>query len=156
MAHFIPDSLPITETVDHIRVWRTLGYYARSLNHIAPPERGSEAASLFPATWEQQVNDDVALIFKDDLWLAQGLLSSGQQDALRRYLLECARSTAPQGVCQFDLTTANAVICNNDYERVYLLDLESANIAPVPYYQLGCIAAEKGPEAASTRAFFEG
>jgi hypothetical protein len=126
VASFIADSHPIAETVDQLRVWRTLGSYARLLNQIAPPESGTEAASLFPTTWEQQVLDDVGLVFKDDLWLAHNLLSPSQQDAVRNYLLDCASSSAPRGTCQFDLTTANAVICNNDYERVYLLDLEWA------------------------------
>jgi hypothetical protein len=102
------------------------------------------------------VLDDVALIFRDEMWLANALLSPSTQDAARDYLLACASSKVPRGICQFDLTTANAVICDNDYERVYLLDLESANIAPVPDYQLGCIAAEKGLESDITRAFFQG
>jgi hypothetical protein len=142
--------------MDQLRVWRTLGSYARFLNQIAPPESGTEAASYFPNTWEQQVLADVQLVFKTDLWLAHDLLSASQQDAVRKYLLDCASSSTPRGICQFDLTTANAVICNNDYEKVYLLDLEWANVGPVPYYQLGCIAAEKGLESDITRAFFEG
>lgn len=156
VAEFIAESAPISERVDQLRVWRTLGFYARLLNQIPPPRIGTEAASYFPATWEQQVLDDVALIFKDDLWLTNGLLSSSAQDRAREYLLDCGSSGAPLGICQFDLTTANAVICNGDYERVYLLDLESANVAPVPDYQLGCIAAEKGLESDVTRVFFEG
>ena len=156
VARFIVDSRPIAETVDQLRVWRILGSYARFLNQITPPERGTEAASYFPTTWEQQVLADVELVFKTDLWLAHDLLSESQQDAVRTYLLDCASSSTPRGICQFDLTTANAVICNNDYERVYLLDLEWANVGPVPHYQLGCIAAEKGLESDITRAFFEG
>ena len=156
VAQFITDSGPIDATMDQHRVWRTLGMYARHLNKIAPPAPDSEAASYFPATWERQVLDDVTLIFKTDLWQEHGLLSAEQQGAARVYLLDCAMSQDPRGICQFDLTTANAVICNHDYDKVYLLDLESANVAPVPYYQLGCLAAEKGLESDITRAFFEG
>lgn len=156
VAHFIADSSPIDVTMDQDRVWQTLGMYARHLNTIAPPTPDSEAASYFPVTWEQQVLDDIMLIFKTELWQEHALLSVEQQDEAREYLLECATCQDPQGICQFDLTIANAVICKNDYDRVYLLDLESANIAPVPYYQLGCLAAEKGLESDITGAFFEG
>jgi hypothetical protein len=156
VAQFISDSGSIDATMDQHRVWRTLGMYAQHLNAIAPPTPDSEAASYFPATWERQVLDDVTLIFKTNLWQEHGLLSAEQQGAAKGYLLECATSQDPRGICQFDLTTANAVICNHDYDKVYLLDLESANIAPVPYYQLGCLAAEKGLESDITRAFFEG
>lgn len=156
VAEFISGSSPIDNTIDRLRVWRTLGSYARYLNQIAPPKPGSAAAAYFPVTWEEQVLDDVSLIFKTDLWQERGLLSSSQQDAIHKYLIACACSQAPRGISQFDLTTANAVICNSDNNMVYLLDLESANIAPVPYYQLGCIAAEKGLESDITAAFFDG
>lgn len=156
VSRFITDSSRIDDTIDHIRVWRILGSYARLLNQVAPPEIGSEASAYFPVLWERQVLDDVALIFKDDLWLKHGLLSARQNDTTRNYLLDCASLEGRLGICQYDLTTANAVICNNDYERVFVLDLESANVAPVPYYQLGCIAAWNGIESESTRAFFEG
>lgn len=156
VAEFITDSRPVSDAMDTLRMWRILGSYARSLNQISPPEHGTEAASYFPISWEQQVADDVELIFRGELWLAEALLSASQQDSARQYLLSCASSTAPRGICQFDLTTANAVICGDDYQRVFLLDLEWANIAPVPYYQLGCIAAEKGLESNVYRAFFDG
>lgn len=156
VAEFITDSAPITKDVDQLRVWRTLGLYARLLNRIPPPQDDTDATSHFPVTWEQQVLDDVEVIFKDDFWLAHDLLTPSTQAAARSYLFDCISPGTPRGICQFDLTVANAVICNNDYERVYLLDLEWANIGPVPDYQLGCIAADKGLESDITRAFFEG
>jgi hypothetical protein len=70
--------------------------------------------------------------------------------------LETSNNSVNHGVCVFDLTIANAVMCDSDYDRIFLLDLEAANIAPVPFYQLACIAADRGPESKEANAFFEG
>lgn len=156
VAHFIEGSKPIGNEIDQLRVWKTLGRYASFLNVVRPPEVGSNEAAYFPTDWKQQVDSDVDLVFKDSLWMDRGLLSAVQQERIRNYLLGSANSTAMQGVCVFDLTIANAVICDSDYDRIFLLDLEAANIAPVPYYQLACIAADRGPASAATKAFFEG
>lgn len=156
VAPFIEGSRPIGEGMDQIRVWKTLGKYASYLNQIEAPKPGSAEAAYFPTTWKQQVASDMDLIFKDDLWLKSGLLFPAQQDLLRSYLLASATVEAPQGVCVFDLTIGNAVICDSDYEKVYLLDLEAANIAPVPHYQLACIAADRGPDSDAAIAFREG
>ena len=154
VAPFIDGSQPIDDSDDQLRVWRTLGHYAYQLNQIYPSP--AEAAAYFPMTWEQQVTSEIDLIFSDDLWLDKGLLNSEQQEFVQHYLRGCGRIESPRGVCQFDLTVANAVICRSDDAKIYLLDLESANTAPVPYYQVGCIVAEKGPESAAAQAFFEG
>ena len=156
VAPFIEESQPVGQELDRIRVWRTLGSYAAILNRVEAPVAGSLESAYFPQSWEEQVAADTELVFKDDLWVREGLLSEGQQRAVREYLLDCAKSPAPLGVSQFDLTLPNAVICAGDYDRIYLLDLEAANIAPVPYYQLACIAADQGVAAPSTKAFFEG
>jgi hypothetical protein len=156
VAPFIVGSKPIGDGIDQLRVWRTLGRYASFLNQVRPPEAGSAETAYFPMGWEQQVASDVGLVFKDSFWLDHGLLSADEQELIRNYLLECASINAPQGVCVFDLTIGNAVICDSDYDQIYLLDLEMANIAPVPLYQLACIAADRGPETEVTKTFLEG
>ena len=156
VAPFIDGSKAIGSEIDQLRVWKTLGRYASFLNALRSPDVGSPESIYFPTDWRQQVEADVALIFKDNLWLERGLLSATQQKKIRNYLLDASNIAAAQGVCVFDLTIANAVICNSDYERIFLLDLEAANIAPVPYYQLACIAADRGSESEPTKAFFDG
>jgi hypothetical protein len=156
IAPFIEGSKPIGNEVDQLRVWETLGRYASFLNAVRRPEVGSNESAYFPADWKQQVDSDVDLIFKDNFWLNRGLLSADQEERIRSYLLETSGISVNHGVCVFDLTIANAVICDSDYDRIFLLDLEAANVAPVPFYQLACIAADRGPESKETKAFFEG
>ncbi len=156
VAHFIENSQPIHDGVDQLRVWRTLGGYARQLNQVAPPASGSQEAAYFPMSWEKQAADDIGLIFKTTLWRDAGMLSQEQQEQITSYLQGCASTTGSMGICQFDMTIANAVICGDDYNKIYLLDLESANVAPVPRYQLACIAADRGLESEPVKAFFEG
>lgn len=155
VAHFIEGSAPVTDELDQIRVWRKLGYYASHLNKIQRPI-GEPAKSYFPVSWEEQVQSDLELIFKGSIWTEREVVTPKELDRLREYLFKCADSSQTQGVCQFDMTQWNCVIQNSDYERIFLLDLESANIAPAPHYQLACIAAEKGPDADTTKAYFEG
>jgi Fructosamine kinase len=109
VAPFIVDSHPISNQIDQIKVWRILGSYARHLNQIQAPKNESEANTYFLTSWEQQVTEDLDLIFKDNLWLDSGLMSQDQQDLVRSYLLKCKTVEAPRGVCQFDLSIANAV-----------------------------------------------
>lgn len=156
LARFIEGSAPITPDSDQLHIWRTLGGYGRHLNALKPPDSQSERSALFPQDWHAQVAADVGLIFKDSLWQDRGLLTALQQEQVHRRLLSCASPAHPLGICQFDMTTANAVVCADEGSKVYLLDLESANIAPVPFYQLACIAAERGPNSEVTRAYFEG
>lgn len=156
VARFIEGSEPIGLVLDQNRIWRVLGSYGRYLNQVNPPSAPEELARLFPQGWAAQVEADVSIIFRGSLWLDRGFLTPEQQGVVRGYLEGCASGSAPLGICQFDMTVANAVICNGDYQKIYLLDLESANIAPVPYYQLACIAADKGPSSEPARAFFEG
>jgi hypothetical protein len=156
VATYIANSKPIGEDLDRLRVWHTLGSYARRLNQIAPPSAESVAATYFPQAWKEQLVADVDLIFRNDFWIDRNLLSPSQQDQTRSLLLDCASITAPLGVCNFDLTLANAVISNSDYNSMYLLDLEYVNIAPVPHYQLACVAANEGQYSESTRAFYDG
>ena len=156
VAPFIEGSKPIGNEVDQLRVWKTLGRYASFLNLVRPPEVGSNQSTYFPTNWKQQVDSDVGLIFKDSFWLDRGLLSVVQQERIRSYLLGTSGIPVNHGVCVFDLTIANAVICDSNYDRIFLLDLEAANVAPVPFYQLACIAADRGPESKETKAFFEG
>lgn len=155
IARFIEDSAPIDDTIDNLRVWSTLGGYAAQLNKIREPDP-SKAVTIFPMSWEEQVRSDIEIIFKEDFWIEQGILDPQEQELLRGYLLETGASTAPKGACQFDMTPANTVIQSSRYDRIYLLDLEWANLAPTPYYQLACIAAEKGPNSEEAKAFFEG
>jgi hypothetical protein len=156
VAPFIEGSKPIGDEIEQLRVWKTLGRYAAFLNAVRPPEVGSNESAYFPADWKQQVVSDVGLMFKDNFWLNRGLLSADQQERVRDYLVGASGVPVNHGVCMFDLTIANAVICDSDYDRIFLLDLEAANIAPVPFYQLACIAADRGPESKETEAFFEG
>jgi thiamine kinase-like enzyme len=144
--------------LDQLRVWRTLGRYAAALNSIAESvvESDRQANDYFPMRWQEQVTKDVGLIFRDNVWVDRSEITLEQQDWLRRYLQSSADVQGIQGVCQFDLTIANALICDSDYDRIFLIDQEWANIAPVPSYQLACIAAEHGPESPITAAFFEG
>lgn len=155
VARFIEASAPIDNAVDTIRIWRILGGYAAHLNKIPEP-MDEPARTFFPSTWADQVVTEINLIFKDDLWIQRAHRTVSEIHRLREILVQCAMDSVPRGVCQFDLTCANAVIQNFDYEKVYLLDLEWACIAPVPSYQLACIAAENGVDAASTKAFYEG
>ena len=156
VAPFIEGSSPIHGGLDEIRVWRTLGEYASHLNKIRAPVPESQAGRLFPESWKGQVASDVEIIFREGFWLGKCELTQERQERLREYLRGSADINAPYGICQFDLTVANALICDSNYDQIYLIDLEWANIAPVPYYQLACIAAEKGPESEITKSFFDG
>jgi hypothetical protein len=156
VAQYIEGSAPIGDGIDRLKVWKTLGMYASYLNQVVAPAANCVESSYFPISWEEQVALDVDLIFKDEFWLQRGVLTLKQQELMRGYLLDCANNAFMLGVCQFDLTIANAVICEADYKRIFLLDLESANIAPVPYYQLACIAADQGPTSEAYGAFLAG
>jgi hypothetical protein len=156
VAPFIQDSTPIHDTIDTIRVWEVLGMYAWHLNSIHPPKPTSDEATYFPISWEDQVKQDIDLIWKDDLWISSGVLSHDQSTTYKEMLHSCATVEAPHRISQFDLSIANAVICNSNYEQIYLLDLEAANVAPAPFYQLACIAADRGPVSEATAAFFRG
>jgi len=157
-ARFIEGSSPISSRFEELRIWRTLGKYAAALNSIGEciVESDEQARDYFPMRWQQQVTADVGLIFRDNMWVDRNEVTSEQQEWLREYLQYSAHLPGSQGVCQFDLTIGNALICDTDYDRIFLIDLEWANIAPAPLYQLACIAAEHGPESSITQAFFEG
>lgn len=156
LAPYIEDSTSIHDGNDIIRVWRILGEYASYLNKIKPPEINDPAIQYFTESWERQIVDDVETIFKDDFWVNRNELSYEQQNRLREYLLGNATFNAPQGICQFDLSIGNALICNSNYNKIYLIDFEWVNIAPVPFYQLACISADKGYRSEISNSFFAG
>ena len=156
VAEFIGGSAPLSDFPDSLSVWRTLGSYARTLNEVSPPIQSAPASSYFPMTWSEQVREDVAIIFKDNLWQERVGLTESQQDSVYRYLSRCESIDSRMGICQFDISPVNAVICDNDPKKIYLLDLEWANVAPVPFYQLACVAASQGASSEATRSFFEG
>ncbi len=158
VAHFIKENSPIHSDIDEKRVWKTLGSYANVLNKIAVSliDDDSRAHEYFPVRWKEQVQSDHKLIFQDDFWVKKGILTSEKNQQIQRYLEGAFNLNIPHGVCQFDMTPANALICDSDYDRIYLIDLEWANIAPVPHYQLACIAAEKGPQSEASKSYFRG
>lgn len=155
IARYIESSSPITGNIDQLRIWRTLGQYAAQLNKIKVPP-SELAKTIFPMSWEEQLSTDIEIIFREDFWVKQGVLNLNEQELIKQYLLKSSAADVFMGVCQFDMSPANAVIQNSDYDQIYLLDLEWANIAPAPFYQLGCIVAEKGLRSPETKAFFEG
>jgi hypothetical protein len=158
LAHYIEDSVPIHPALDQSRVWKILGRYAAIMNSITESvvDGDGQTRDWFPVKWREQVAGDLDLIFKDNFWVGRKEITENQEGKLRDDLQQIADLECPRGVCQFDLTTGNARICESNYDRIYLFDLEWANVAPVPYYQLACIAAEHGPESEVTAAFFEG
>ena len=156
VAPFIKNSTPIHSDIDEIKVWEVLGSYARYLNNIHPPSDTSDEAAYFPISWEEQLLQDIDLIWKDDMWISSGILTREHYPTFQESLLSCVVADIPRRLSQFDLSIGNAVICNSNYDQIYLLDLEAANIAPAPYYQLACIAADRGPQSDATKAFFRG
>jgi hypothetical protein len=158
VARYIEGSEVISPAMDNLRVWRKLGSYARCLNAITEQQLNEEpqASAFFSCRWKEQASDDVSLIFKDDFWIKHKELTEQQNNRLREYLDVSIGRVALMGVCQFDISTGNALIKNSDYEQIYMIDFEFTNIAPVPEYQLACIAAGHGPTSEIMKSFCEG
>lgn len=156
VAWFIEGSAPAQDEIGSISVWQTLGEYASHLNKIKPPKLNEAAVEYFTESWEDQINSDVEIIFKNNFWVEKGEITIEEQVRLREYLLGNALIEAPHGVCQFDLSIGNALICKSNQNKIYIMDFEWVNIAPVPFYQLACVLADKGQKSEISNAFLKG
>lgn len=69
---------------------------------------------------------------------------------------QCGAIDAKSGICQWDVSCANARIRKGNYDDTVLLDLEFAIAAPVPHYQLACVAKPYGVLSREMNAFTSG
>ncbi len=158
ISRYIEESLPIDERFDHQRVWTVLGGYAARLNSIPITGCGSEmlSAGRFKHSWEQELGAELAIVFRDDFWRQSGLLSATQVSEVRREIENCALIQANSGVCHWDIGLNNARIRHYNYADIFLLDLEFSLAAPVPHYQLACVAQPHGASSPEMKAFTAG
>lgn len=159
LAHFVKESMPIPYDGNRLAVWRKLGSYAAKLNEIPVMGFGSRMISeghFELATWEQMLSPQLETAFCDDFWIKSGILKDHQEIRLRQSLSELASLQASSGVCQWDICCENALIRNGNFEDVVLLDLEQAEAAPTPYYQLSSVAKTRGFYSEETQAFIAG
>lgn len=158
LAHFIEGSCTIRAEIDRLRVWKTLGLYASKLNgiHIDLADNDSESTKWFNQSWEDVVAEEIELSFGDEYWELSGVLTNEQLLRLKIGLESLAGIKAPLGVCQIDMCCENALIRNSNYDEIYLLDLELTTAAPVPHYQLACVARTWGLTSDIMKAFRAG
>jgi len=157
IARFIPGSSAITRSHDRLRIWKKIGKYARLLNDIALTGNiGTESARHFHETWRDLVNEDLKLSLSLDHWVNAGIVSSTQFEKLQKLLTTVLEIQAPQGICQIDIGPDNALICFDDYEKIYLIDLELTVVAPVPHYQFACVARTWGFSSDIMKEFIAG
>jgi hypothetical protein len=158
IARYIEDSAPIDDRFDNLRVWKTLGSYMAGLNGIPVVGSGERMLSpgCFESSWQDVLNKEIAIVFRDNYFEEHGIFPKSALASLRHKLQECGAIDAKSGICHWDVSCANARIRNGNYDDIILLDLEFAIAAPVPHYQLACVAKPYGVLSREMTAFTSG
>ena len=158
MSHYIDGIAGGYSNIDHLRVWKTLGDYASKLNTIPIKGFGSEMQSdgCFRFHWAEVAGYNLNRVFRDSYWEDCGVLTHSQASKLKSLLEECARIQAGPGICHVDISCGNTLLRNGNYDEVFMLDLEFATAAPVPHYQLACVAQYWGFSSEIMAAFCAG
>ena len=155
IASYIEGSSRIDQHCEILRVWEVIGAQAAKLNRIHVSGYGTEmlAPGCFQATWPHMLSGQLTTAFRDSVLEEYGMLSARQVAALQAELEKSAEIKAPAGICVWDIGPDNARIRGNDYREIYLLDFEFALAAPVPHYQLACVAKPRGLFSEEMAAF---
>lgn len=155
VAHFLEGCRNIESGDDRGRVWQRLGSYAASINRIPISGCGSHMSSAghFSATWPEIVVQDIESAFRDDFWRSRRGLTSKENALLRNELESVSQIEAPIGICLTDLSCENTMIYRDNYDELYLIDLEWAVTAPVPQYQFAYAAKYFGLSDAFCRGY---
>lgn len=158
VAAYIEESSAIGEHHDQLAVWKALGSHAARLNQVPlVGEHGAQgAAQHFELSWGRTIRPELEMVFRDDYWTETGILTEAQSRKLQTDLYRCSEIDAPLGICQWDIGPDNSRIRNNNDKDIVLLDLEWVVVAPVPHYQLACVATPCGLSSKTMDAFVSG
>jgi len=154
IAHYIDASTPINDGLDKLQLWETLGGYAAKLNSV-DIESYTNCAQL--RSWfgdsSSFISSEIEIIFQDDYWEKYAFLPPDKLKALKDRLNKFANADLPMGLCHWDIGLDNCIYAN---EKLYMLDLEFALLAPVPFYQLAVVARTWGLDSSEMKAFSRG
>ncbi len=159
VAKFVEGTTPIDAGFDRLRVWETLGRYAKILNDIPVSGFGPNMTSegqFSLASWKEMFEPEIWIVFRDDIWERRGILSSQQVTRLQTLVEEYSTLPGKAGICQWDMCCENALIRNGDVNDIILLDLDQAVSVLTPHYQIAYVAKARGLESEIMQAFLKG
>lgn len=159
IARFIDDAIPARDLADATPVWKALGHYARLLNGIKVEGLGDimTAPGKFSLTRDEVVSGELRVLFQDPtLWRERLGWSSRKITAAFNCINSLRRSELALGLCNFDIGPGNSMVRGFASPEIIIHDLDMACAAPVPHFQLACVAQSQGLRSSATKAFVEG
>lgn len=159
IARFVEGTSPIHSGLDRLKIWETLGRYARILNGIRITGFGADMLSdgifLIP-TLQGLVEPELQIIFRDDLWVQRKVITADQLGEVRKLLQTCCDLKGQAGICQWDMCCENALIRGDNLDDIVLLDLDQAVAVLVPQHQLAYVAKGWGLDTEIMKSFIRG
>ena len=154
IAQFVESSTPIHDGMNKIQLWETLGEYAAKLNRIdIRSSRDLKSLQEWFGNLEGFIAREIAIIFRDNYWEKCGLFSPEDIRLIHNKLEKLSSAEMPISICHWDIGLDNCLVAE---DKLYMLDLEYALVAPSPIYQLAVVGRTYGFHSMEMQAFSKG
>jgi aminoglycoside phosphotransferase (APT) family kinase protein len=144
-----------SQDFNQLEIWQRLGQCAAVFNARPITGYGADldlsAGRHFAATWQEVVQQNLDVIFRDDYWVRSGSCTALQVTSVNSLLQSLCDLHAPAGLVHIDLAPKNCII--EPQGSIAVIDWEMVEGGPTPYSQLAAVAGWWGTESDEYRGF---